>query len=373
MSPHPLVTSRSPAPKPHRSSYFKSTPVSQAMIQQREILLHLYAYQHLQGRPNGNQKVIVDPELPGHFGTLAANDWTIYDGPADGPDANLVARAQGLHIGAQMSKESYFICFNMVFIDPRFMGSSFKVMGDFQANEGEWAIVGGIGEFAYAQGVITYKKTQLATGGNMRDLHVRALCLSLSKPGETPCSDSNIPDAPETPDIPDVPDTPNIPVQIPVVKVGPWGKTSGEFLDVPAIPRRLESVTIRHSSNIVSLAFSFTDQAGEKHTVGPWGGQGIPANVYSKDTIELGPSEFVKEIRGTVLPAGPLAVQYTIAAGIASLEIDTNMRTYGPFGSRNVHPFSVPVHGNNSIIGFFARAGKYVEALGVYVGPSVSN
>jgi hypothetical protein len=203
------------------------------------------------------------------------------------------------------------------------MGSSFKVMGDFQANEGEWAIVGGIGEFAYAQGVITYKKTQLATGGNMRDLHVRALCLSLSKPAvrssldihiwhhrllliqvssllcskfldihdrdflqqETPCSDSNIPDAPETPDIPDVPDTPNIPVQIPVVKVGPWGKTSGEFLDVPAIPRRLESVTIRHSSNIVSLAFSFTDQAGEKHTVGPWGGQGIPANVYSKDTV----------------------------------------------------------------------------------------
>ncbi|XP_047087573.1 uncharacterized protein LOC124699293 [Lolium rigidum] len=349
MSPHPLATVRSPAPKPPPPSYFQSTPVSQDTIQQKELLLHLYAYQHLQGRPNGNQRVIVDPELPGHFGTLAANDWSIYDGPADGPGANLVARAQGLHIGAQMAKESYFICFNMVFVDPRFMGSSFKVMGDFQANEGEWAIVGGTGEFAYAQGVITYKKTQLATGGNMRELHVRALCLSLSKPAETPCSDSSIPD------------------------IGPWGKTSGEFLDVPAIPQRLESVTIRHSPHIVSLAFSFTDQAGEKHTVGPWGGQGLPPNVYSKETIELGPSEFVKEIRGTVLPAGPLAVQYTIAAVIASLEIDTNIRTYGPFGLRNAHPFSVPVHGNNSIIGFFARAGKYVEALGVYVGPSVSN
>jgi hypothetical protein len=53
-------------------------------------------------------------------------------------------------------------------------------MGDFQAAEGEWAIVGGTGEFAYAQGVITYKKTQLASG-NVRELHVRALCLSFSK------------------------------------------------------------------------------------------------------------------------------------------------------------------------------------------------
>lgn len=60
------------------------------------------------------------------------------------------------------------------------MGSSFKVMGDFQANEGEWAIVGGTGEFAYAQGVITFKKAQLAQA-NVRELHVRALCLSFSK------------------------------------------------------------------------------------------------------------------------------------------------------------------------------------------------
>lgn len=121
----------------------------------------------------------------------------------------------------------------------------------------------------------------------------------------------------------------------------------------------------------MSLAFSFTDQAGEKHTVGPWGGQGLPPNVYSKETIELGPSEFVTEIHGTVVLSGPLAAQYTTE--IASLGITTNVRTYGPFGSRYVQPFSVPVHGNNSIIGFFARAGKYVEALGVYVGPSVSN
>jgi hypothetical protein len=46
-------------------------------------------------------------------------------------------------------------------------------MGDLQVVEGEWAIVGGSGEFAYAQGVITYNKTELGTG-TVRELHVRA-------------------------------------------------------------------------------------------------------------------------------------------------------------------------------------------------------
>lgn len=43
------------------------------------------------------------------------------------------------------------------------------------------AIVGGTGEFAYAQGVISFNKIQLAEG-NVRELNVRALCLFLTKP-----------------------------------------------------------------------------------------------------------------------------------------------------------------------------------------------
>jgi hypothetical protein len=64
---------------------------------------------------------------------------------------------------------------------------------------------------------------------------------------------------------------PEIPEKIPVTKIGPWGSKSGEFLDVPATPQRLESVTICHAAYVESLAFSFIDQAGEKHSVGPWG------------------------------------------------------------------------------------------------------
>jgi hypothetical protein len=122
MSSQPFTlatTTTTPAAKLN-PSYFQSAPVSQDTIQQKEVLLHLYAYQHLQGRQHGNQRVIVDPKLPQCFGTLAANDWTIYDSLADGPGAKIVARAQGLHVGAEMAKENWFICFNMVFIDERF-------------------------------------------------------------------------------------------------------------------------------------------------------------------------------------------------------------------------------------------------------------
>uniref|UniRef100_A0ACD5X342 Uncharacterized protein n=1 Tax=Avena sativa TaxID=4498 RepID=A0ACD5X342_AVESA len=348
--PFTLATTTTPAAaaadaaaaKPN-PTYFQSAPVSQDTIQQKEVLLHLYAYQHLQGKPNGNQKVIVDPNLPHCFGTLATNDWTIYDSPADGPDANIVARAQGLHLGTDMAKENWFICFNMVFVDQRFTGSSFKVMGDFQADEGEWAIVGGTGEFAYAQGVITYKKTQLASG-NQRELHVRALCLSLSKPAPQP--------------------EPIKPVQIPVTMIGPWGGKSGDILDVPAMPRRLESVTICHDTYVESLAFSFIDQAGKKHTAGPWGAK----YGQHKETIEFAPSEFVTQVYGTMRYG-----ENTEKNVIASLKIVTNVKTYGPFGIPNTTTFNVPVYGDDSIVGFFARAGSYVEALGVYVSPSRSH
>uniref|UniRef100_A0ACD5ZQC2 Uncharacterized protein n=1 Tax=Avena sativa TaxID=4498 RepID=A0ACD5ZQC2_AVESA len=241
-----MATTPTPADAKPNPTYFQSSPVSPDTIQQTEVLLHLYAYQRLPEFPNSNQKVLLDPKSPYCFGTLAVNDWTIYDSLADDPNANIVARAQGLHLGADMAAWNWFICFNLVFVDERFTGSSFKVMGVIQADQGELAIVGGTGEFEYAQGVITYKQTQLATG-NLRELHVRALCLSFPNPPK--------------------------PVQIPATMIGPWGSKSGEILDVPVTPQRLESVTICHATYVESLAFSFIGQAGEKHTVGPWGVQ----------------------------------------------------------------------------------------------------
>ncbi|XP_020166346.1 uncharacterized protein [Aegilops tauschii subsp. strangulata] len=344
MSPQSFTletTTTTPAAKGSDPSYFQSAPAGHEMIQHKELLLHLYAYQNVQKTPDANQAVIVESKRPECFGILAANDWTVYDDPAH--NANLVAHAQGLHLGASMAKENWFICFNMVFVNQRFTGSSFKVMGDFQgtAHNGEWAIVGGTGEFAYAQGVIAFKKTQQSERNARIELHVRAMCLSFLRPLLS-LGDGSA-----------------------VAKIGPWGKMSGELLDIPSTPRRLERITIRHGVVIDSLAFSFIDKAGEPYNVGPWGGP----RGDNKDTIELAPSEIVTEVSGTVGIFAEDNVEYN---AIASLTITTNLCPYGPFGETQSTPFSVPVQDNNNIVGFFACAGKYVEALGVYVRSPVS-
>lgn len=61
----------------------------------------LYLYHTCLG-PNVNQGTVID-------GKLAANNWTVYDGP--GTDAKLVARAQGLHIDAGNWHNSFSLVF----------------------------------------------------------------------------------------------------------------------------------------------------------------------------------------------------------------------------------------------------------------------
>ena len=56
-----------------------------------------------------------------------------------------------------------------------FRGSSLKVLGNMSSPlEGEWAILGGTGEFAYAQGVVLFKIQKFY------ELQVRVLCLNFS-------------------------------------------------------------------------------------------------------------------------------------------------------------------------------------------------
>ena len=65
----------------------------------------------------------------------------------------------------------------------RFKGSSLKVLGDFVGNNSEWAIVGGTGEFAYAQGVVVAKVIQniQPTPGRTWELRISAFCLCIPK------------------------------------------------------------------------------------------------------------------------------------------------------------------------------------------------
>ncbi|KAF8673553.1 hypothetical protein HU200_048636 [Digitaria exilis] len=129
----------------------------------------LFVHQVVHG-PEQNQQVVVPRSNPS-FGLIAANDWTVFDGLGSG--ASLVGNAQGMHMLGSMTQDSWCIYFDLVFKNGRFVGSTLKLLGSFGQVDGEWAIVGGTGEFTLAQGVISFKKVQDSKDMNIRELKLR--------------------------------------------------------------------------------------------------------------------------------------------------------------------------------------------------------
>lgn len=146
-----------------------------------------------------------------------------------------------------------------------------------------------------------------------------------------------------------------------VLTYGPWGGNGGTAHDIGAASsHRLKSVTIRYGDIIDSLTFSYSDHSGHLHSVGPWGGPG-GANKY---TIKFEPSEFLTEISGKF---GPYALSPSNV--ITSLTLVTNEDRYGPFGFVEGTPFCTELESGWAIVGFFARAERYVHKIGVYARP----
>lgn len=185
-------------------------------IRQKEHLFHLYMTQRGIGTTDSNEKFVVDCG----FGSIVVDDFTIRDGPT--ANANLVGRARGMHVHDGIGDDHWLFCHSIVFTDTRFSsphllfyfghvtyskinfcdsifamlirilinqlirfkGSSLKMLGDFAyENDAEWAIVGGTGEFAYANGAVTAKIIQPHTPdtGRIWDLRIRAFCLCISE------------------------------------------------------------------------------------------------------------------------------------------------------------------------------------------------
>ncbi|PNT62434.1 hypothetical protein BRADI_4g03270v3 [Brachypodium distachyon] len=119
------------------------------------------------------------------FGLVLASDLPIYDG--FGPEANLVARLQGLQSQAGKLTDGWQASVNIVFEDERFNGSTLHVMGT-GLHKREWAIVGGTGEFTLAQGIMY----NLLMYGEFQEIELRALYTPMKKvpwtlgvPGDT--------------------------------------------------------------------------------------------------------------------------------------------------------------------------------------------
>ncbi|CAL4988105.1 unnamed protein product [Urochloa decumbens] len=139
---------------------------------------------------------------------------------------------------------------------------------------------------------------------------------------------------------------------------GPWGGDGGNTRDITVAPKSLKSVKVCSAVVVDALSFCYIDRNGREHSTPLWGGVG-----GSIRTINLGPSEFVKEVSGTYGPFSPLPNVIT------SLTLVTNLCSYGPFGQPTGTPFHTRVDRTGTIVGFFGRSGMYLNAIGVYVRP----
>uniref|UniRef100_A0A0D9Y840 Jacalin-type lectin domain-containing protein n=1 Tax=Oryza glumipatula TaxID=40148 RepID=A0A0D9Y840_9ORYZ len=142
-----------------------------------------------------------------------------------------------------------------------------------------------------------------------------------------------------------------------LVKIGLWGGNGGSAQDITVKPSKLTGMTIRSGQAIDAVGFTYIGTDGQEHVVGPWGGDG-----GSPTTIKFGPSERVKEVSGT---HGTLQ---TLADILTYLKIVTDVTTH-EFGVPNGTAFSVPLQDDARVVGFFARSGLLVDAIGVYVQP----
>ncbi|XP_040378101.1 salt stress-induced protein-like [Oryza brachyantha] len=142
------------------------------------------------------------------------------------------------------------------------------------------------------------------------------------------------------------------------VKIGLWGGQGGDASDISVRPKRLLGLTIFSSDSVRSIAFNYIGEDDEQYFIGPWGG----ADGFCTD-INLDSSEYVTEIYGT---HGPV---YELTDVVTYLRIVTNVNNTYEVGRRNGTEFSIPLQDSAHVVGFFARSGTLVDAIGIYVDP----
>ncbi|KAM3355046.1 hypothetical protein ACQJBY_025675 [Aegilops geniculata] len=318
---------------------FKVTSYANALVENTKLDFQSLYLHRIKSGDKKNQYVVIDGVGTTDICLTTINDWAIYDGAA--VDAKLVAHAKGMHMNAAAAD-----CCNLfiiVFELDRFKGSTLAVMGATTEEQGEWAIVGGTGQFAMARGVIQRKMHQkLADGhGDVLELTIEAFCHRKGQPPVQP---------PPTP-------TP--------IKNGPWGGTTSDTLHHfnPNMSKGLKSVTFIYYRAVNGLRFNYTGQDDYENSSELFGnnGQGPDAK---RQTVHLGPKEFVTGLSGTYQHEGR---SNNIA--IYSLKLVTNLgKTHGPFGTASIGTgFSFSVPPNSRIVGFFGGSTGYaVNSIGAY-------
>ncbi|RRT40081.1 hypothetical protein B296_00047507, partial [Ensete ventricosum] len=136
---------------------------------------------------------------------------------------------------------------------------------------------------------------------------------------------------------------------------GPCGGVGGSVRDMGADPgTRIVKVMVRHGLAVDAIRILY-QRDGRDEWTDWWGGRG---GQLSEIILDDEGEECLAWISG----------RYGICGGylvIRSLTFGSNKRTYGPYGMEDGAPFKLDA-GGQSIVGFFARAGQFLDAIGVY-------
>ncbi|EAZ27234.1 hypothetical protein OsJ_11171 [Oryza sativa Japonica Group] len=142
-----------------------------------------------------------------------------------------------------------------------------------------------------------------------------------------------------------------------LVKLGAWGGDhGGKEYDVTVAPQRLEGFWLRYGKVIDCISSPTSTRTRTSTPSAPGAAKAASPNHVRAIGVREGGARLV----------GPIG-DYTHV--VTSLKLVTSQRTIGPFGNGAGTPFAVPVLNNGSVVGFFARAGPYLESIGIYVHP----
>ncbi|KAK1660324.1 hypothetical protein QYE76_048483 [Lolium multiflorum] len=139
-----------------------------------------------------------------------------------------------------------------------------------------------------------------------------------------------------------------------LAQIGPCGGSGGvgRDMDMSGV-YRVVMVDIKHDATIDSMRVLY-ERDGLQHWTDWWGDRD---GICSK--VPLDRNEYLTNVKGYV----GMFNGYTC---VRSLTFVSNLRSYGPFGKEEGMPFQLPAV-SGKILGFHARSGGHLDALGTYV------
>ncbi|TXG56070.1 hypothetical protein EZV62_017383 [Acer yangbiense] len=145
------------------------------------------------------------------------------------------------------------------------------------------------------------------------------------------------------------------------IKLGTWGSEGGFHWDFNlGSDAVIIEILIGHGDVVDWVAFKVFNADGRTVSSGRHGGSG-----GKTEKITMVPGEILTSISGTT-------TEYFTNVIVESLTFHTTERVYGPYGLTNGSPFNIPME-NGEIVGFYGKAGDFVDSIGIYVKPATAN